>query len=152
MKNKIKNNIKIERSNVSHIENLAELEKLCFSIPTTKDMLKREIENNNAYYLSAFFRNNLIGYVGLLAIVDEGQIMNIAVNPKFRNLGVASLLLKNVILFCLKKKIHDITLEVRKTNIAALNLYNKFGFKKEGLRKAYYEDNKEDAIIMWKRI
>lgn len=84
-------------------------------------------------------------------IAGEGDITNIAVTPKYRKHGIASNLLIKLFEVCKTFNCGDITLEVRASNIPAQNLYKKFNFKEEGMRKGYYSDNGEDAIIMWKR-
>lgn len=83
-------------------------------------------------------------------IVDEGHITNIAVDPAFRNQGAGKAILTALLDEAERRKLAAVTLEVRKSNHIALNLYKKFGFICAGIRKEYYHDTKEDAIIMWK--
>ena len=82
-------------------------------------------------------------------IIDEAHITNLAVHPDFRRKGVAKVLLINALKECYEEKIKFLTLEVRASNIKAFTLYEKFGFKSLGIRKKYYQDNNEDALIMW---
>jgi len=82
-------------------------------------------------------------------VLDEAHITNIAVHPEYRGIGAASAIMEGLMELCRLENIAAITLEVRKSNIVAQSLYKKYGFVEEGLRKAYYVDNKEDAIIMW---
>ena len=95
--------------------------------------------------------NKVIGFAGLWTIVDEGHITNIAVHPDYRGKGIGSKLVKSLIDNSKDWYINDLTLEVRYSNKIAQNLYKKYGFIEEGIRKNYYADNKEDAVIMWRR-
>jgi ribosomal-protein-alanine N-acetyltransferase len=88
--------------------------------------------------------------MGMWHVVNEGHITNVAVAPAHRNKHIASALLDAAIAEAEKLEMLGLTLEVRKSNTPALSLYKKFGFKLEGIRKEYYEDNREDALIMWK--
>lgn len=138
---------------ISHVNGVYELSKECFSIPWTLESISQEVNNPLAHYVICenSFTKEVLGFVGVWIIAGEGDITNIAVNPKYRKQGVASSLLIKLFEVCKSYNCNDITLEVRASNIPAQNLYKKFGFKKEGLRKGYYQDNGEDAIIMWKR-
>ena len=91
----------------------------------------------------------IVGYLGLWKIIDEAHITNLAVHPDFRRKGVAKLLLFDALEQCYKEKIKYLTLEVRVSNEGAINLYENFGFKSLGVRKKYYQNNNEDALIMW---
>ena len=137
----------------SHVNGVYELSKECFSIPWTLDSINNELNNQLAKYIIAqdLSTEEVVGFVGVWIIAGEGDITNIAVSPKYRKKGIASELLINLFDRCKTFNCEDITLEVRASNIAAQNLYKKFNFKEEGLRKGYYSDNGEDAIIMWKR-
>ena len=136
-----------------HINGVYNLSKECFAIPWTLDSITNELNNPLAKYIIAenLETNEVIGFVGVWIIAGEGYITNIAVNPKYRKHGVASNLLLNLLDICKSLNCNDITLEVRESNIPAQNLYKKFDFKEEGIRKGYYSDNGENAIIMWKR-
>ncbi|MEN8079021.1 ribosomal protein S18-alanine N-acetyltransferase [Clostridioides difficile] len=137
----------------SHVNGVYELSKECFSVPWTLDSINNELNNPLAKYIIAqdLSTEEVVGFVGVWIIAGEGDITNIAVSPKYRNKGIASELLINLFNLCKTFSCEDITLEVRSSNVAAQNLYKKFNFKEEGLRKGYYSDNGEDAIIMWKR-
>lgn len=139
--------------NNSHINGIYELSKECFSTPWSLDSISNELNNPLAKYVVAqnLSTDEIIGFVGVWIIAGEGDITNIAVSPKYRKQRIASELLINLFEMCKTFNCEDITLEVRASNIPAQNLYKKFNFKKEGLRKGYYQDNGEDAIIMWKR-
>lgn len=136
-----------------NINGVYNLSKECFAIPWTLDSITNELNNPLAKYIIAedLETNEVIGFVGIWIIAGEGDITNIAVNPNYRKHGVASNLLLNLLDICKSLNCNDITLEVRESNIPAQNLYKKFDFKEEGIRKGYYSDNGENAIIMWKR-
>ena len=124
-----------------------------FSIPWSLDSISNEVENPLAKYVIAqdLSTEEIIGYAGVWIVAGEGDITNIAVNPSYRKQGIASNILKKLFEVCKENNCSDITLEVRVSNIPAQNLYKKFNFKEEGIRKKYYSDNGEDAMIMWKR-
>lgn len=137
----------------SHINGVYELSKACFSIPWSLDSISYEIENPLAKYVIAqdLSTNEVVGFAGVWIVAGEGDITNIAVHPSYRKQGIASQLLSKLLELCKDNNCNDITLEVRVSNTPAQNLYTKFGFVNEGIRKKYYSDNGEDAIIMWKR-
>jgi [ribosomal protein S18]-alanine N-acetyltransferase len=145
--------IKIVRSLPNHIEDIVTVENLSFRIPWSKQSITDEIiKNKFALYFSADLDNHIVGYAGMWHICDEGHITNIAVHPEFRGIGIGSLLMESLIQKASDLEIISMTLEVRKSNAAAQALYRKYGFEDGGLRKAYYADNNEDAIIMWKTL
>lgn len=139
--------------NENHVDGIYKLSKECFSVPWTLDSINNELNNPLAKYIVAqdLSTREVIGFVGVWIIAGEGDITNIAVSPKYRNKGIASELLTKLFELCKTFSCEHLTLEVRLSNIAAQNLYKKFNFKEEGIRKGYYSDNNEDAIIMWKR-
>lgn len=143
--------IEIIQMTKEHIDKVAELEKLCFYTAWTKEDFIKEINQNKlAIYFVAVDNQNILGYCGMWHIVDEGHITNIAVSPDYRNLGIGSKLVQTLINVAVEKDIIGLTLEVRIGNLSAQKLYTKFGFKPAGIRKKYYSDTGEDAIIMWK--
>lgn len=109
------------------------------------NILKQEIENGKSKYFVAKQDNEIVGFAGILPIIDEIDIMNIVVKKDKRNLGIGSLLLEKIIDF--SRDYTYITLEVNAKNIPAIKLYKKYGFKQVGLRKKYY-NNQDDAILM----
>ena len=137
----------------THVEGVFELSKISFAIPWTLESVNHELENNIARYIIAEndLTGEVIGFVGVWIIAGEGNITNIAVHPTFKRMGIASSLLTMLFELCSKEECKNVTLEVRESNIPAQNLYKKHGFVEEGLRKRYYQDNGENAIIMWKR-
>ena len=133
----------------SHIPQIAALEKECFSMPWNETMLEDALFDPQASFIVAEDgeEGNILGYAGLHAVLDEGYIDNIAVAPDARRHGVASALLD---VFCRFGAVNlaFLTLEVRKSNAAAIGLYEKFGFQRAGLRPGYYQHPREDAVIM----
>ena len=116
----------------------------------SKESFFNELSNELAKYYCAFDNNgNLMGYAGTWQILEEAHLTNIAVSPDFRRRKVAESWLAVVIDECRKNGIKYITLEVRVSNTPAINLYEKYGFKSLGTRKGYYQNNNEDALIMW---
>lgn len=134
-----------------HLDGIMAVEKLSFKIPWSRESFVEEITRNKfAIYISAVLDGMVIGYAGMWGVLDEGHITNIAVHPEFRNMGVGSLLLQGLIDRARERDISRMTLEVRRNNETAQRLYRKFGFEVKGIRKGYYADNGEDALIMWK--
>lgn len=116
----------------------------------SRDSFVAEINNKIAkYYTVKNMQNELIGYIGVWNIVDETHITTIAVREDYRRKGLAESLIAKIIEDCYNNFIKYITLEVRASNNAAICLYEKFGMKSLGTRKGYYQDNGEDAYIMW---
>jgi len=144
--------IVIERMTIDDIENVVNVENDCFTTPWSKDSFLREIiENDIALYLVAKIENIAVGYIGVWRIQNEGHITNVAVHSDFRGIGIGNMLVSELLSLCEKEGIDAFTLEVRKSNIVAQNLYKKFQFVEAGIRKGYYQDTKEDAVIMWRR-
>ena len=116
----------------------------------SKESFLNELSNELArYYCAVDSNENLVGYAGCWQILEEVHITNIAVSPDFRRNHIGQTLLKQIIDDCYKNMAKYITLEVRVSNIPAISLYEKFGFKSFGVRKGYYQNNNEDALIMW---
>ena len=133
-----------------HIPQIAALERECFSDPWSENLLEDALFDPQASFIVAQDseeEGNVLGYAGLHAVLDEGYIDNIAVTPDARRHGVASALLD---VFCRFGAVNlaFLTLEVRKSNAAAIALYEKHGFHQAGLRMGYYQHPREDAVIM----
>ncbi|NLK36529.1 MAG: ribosomal protein S18-alanine N-acetyltransferase [Epulopiscium sp.] len=134
-----------------HLDGVLRVEESCFSIPWSRKDFERELyENKLAIYKVALLDNEVVGYAGMWHVVTEGHITNIAVLEEHRRKGIADALMQEMIKVAEEKEMIGITLEVRMGNVGAQKLYTKYGFRPEGLRKGYYADTKEDAIIMWK--
>lgn len=116
----------------------------------SKDSFYSEVSNNLArYYVAKDENNNILGYIGSWFIIEEAHITNVSVSPEQRRKSIGEALLVHVVQQCYKEKIKYITLEVRVSNEPAIKLYEKYQFKSLGTRKHYYQDNNEDALIMW---
>lgn len=141
---------KIELMDSSHVEGVFEVSKLSLSEAWNLDSIEKELSNKLAKYLVALDGDKVIGFVGIWIVFDEGDITNIAVHPDYRKQGIGDLLMTNLISICKENNINSLTLEVRESNIPAQNLYKKHSFKEEGIRKNFYDNPKENAIIMWR--
>ena len=144
------NNIEITKMTKEHLSDVLHISKLSFPIPWSQDSFEKELKNVFAKYVVAIVNNTVVGYGGMWIIIDEAHITNIAVHPEFRGCGIGDRILSSMISQCLSQRVTAMTLEVRASNIPAQSLYRKYGFKEEGVRKGYYEDNHEDAVIMWR--
>lgn len=140
--------VQMDESNIAEIENIS---KLSFPIPWSLDSLKKELENKYAKYIVLKLGSSVVGFGGMWIIFDEAHITNIAVHPNYRANGLGDILVENLLHICKEKGLVGITLEVRRSNVIAISLYEKHGFIVEGIRKNYYADNKEDALVMWNR-
>ena len=141
----------IRQAKPNDAADIFEIEKLCFPDPWSMDSISFELEENpRAFYVVAEHSGKVVGYAGLWWIEDEGHITNVAVKPGFRNRKIAEGIIDTLIEHTSAEGIKHYTLEVRRSNEAAIGLYEKFGFAVEGVRKGYYRFEKEDALIMWR--
>ena len=116
----------------------------------SKDSFYSELQNKLAqYYIARLEDNTLAGFAGYWCIIDEAHITTIAVAPEFTRKHIGESLLKSILDDCYEKKVKYLTLEVRESNIPAISMYEKYGFQSFGVRKGYYQDNNESALIMW---
>lgn len=126
------------------------IEEVSFPVPWTEQSFISELKDNYlARYYCLEIEKDVIGYMGLWIVMGEAHITNIAIWPGCRGKGWGEYLLKSVMNEMFAAGVLRITLEVRVSNTTAQNLYTKLGFKPAGLRKKYYSDNQEDAVIMW---
>lgn len=132
------------------VDGVSAIEKECFSVPWSLKSISDELSNDTAHFFVAERFKNVIGYIGTNIVADECYITNVAVTESERRKGVARLLLKKAEETAKEHDCRFITLEVRRSNEAAISLYSKCGYKECGLRKNYYTDPAEDAIIMTK--
>lgn len=145
--------IAIRRMEKEDLDRIMEIEIEAFTTPWPKNSFLLEITKNQlARYIVAEIEGLVVGYGGIWLVLDEGHITNIAVDKKYRGLGVGKKLIEGLIDLCKDGGITAMTLEVRKSNIIAQNLYKSYGFVEAGIRPNYYADDNEDAIIMWKKI
>lgn len=144
-------NICVREMTLDDIDTVMEIEKICFTTPWAKESFEREIRDNHlAKYLVIEYKGKIVGYGGMWTIIDEGHITNIAIHKEFRKRKLGSFLVESMIEYAENIGIHRMTLEVRESNIAAQGLYSRLGFEPCGRRPRYYQDNNEDAIIMWR--
>ena len=143
--------IKIEKMVTSDVDEIYEIEKDSYGEHHwSKDSFYSEVSNNIArYYVAKDENNTVLGYIGSWFIIDETHITNVSVSKKHRRKSIGEALLAHLIQQCYKEKMKYITLEVRISNEPAIKLYEKYQFKSLGTRKNYYQDNNEDALIMW---
>ncbi|MDD3393856.1 MAG: ribosomal-protein-alanine N-acetyltransferase [Clostridia bacterium] len=143
--------IKIVPMKEEHIDGVLAVEEAAFSIPWTRQDFEREVkENAMAIYFVALDGEKVVGYAGMWHVITEGHITNVAVLYEYRRQGIGKLFMENLEKAALEKEMIGITLEVRINNEPAQRLYHKYGFRAEGIRKNYYSDTHEDAVIMWK--
>lgn len=133
-----------------HIQDIADLELQCFSCPWTAEQLSTQIKDEQHEFIAAIGEAKVLGYVGMMYVLDEGYISNVAVSPEYRMLGIGDALIEHLCAVCDKLKLAFVTLEVRESNLPAVSLYSKHGFSPVGRRKNYYDLPKEDAILMTK--
>ena len=138
------------RMRESHISQIAEIERLCFSDPWSENSIRYELTNPLSLWLVAVSDGMVAGYVGSQSVMGEADMMNIAVHPDFRNRGIAQLLIAELISQLATAEVTSLTLEVRVSNRPAISLYDKMGFVQVGRRPNYYRNPKEDALILRK--
>ncbi|MGN0494540.1 MAG: ribosomal protein S18-alanine N-acetyltransferase [Acutalibacteraceae bacterium] len=143
-------NIRIIPLELRHIKEVTRLEGLCFSEPWSEEGILEAYRLGTKFFVAENSKQ-LMGYIGIKAVIDEGYITNVAVFPQYRRMGVAAALLDKVFCFAREKALSFVSLEVRASNTAAVSLYEKTGFKEEGRRKNFYRLPREDALIMTKR-
>ncbi len=147
-----KHNIKIDNMTVKTVEAVSQVEQESFATPWSFDSLVEELSNPLAVFRTAEVDGDIVGYVGMHHIIDEGYITNIAVMPNFRGNGIARALMNDLLEYGRANKLRMITLEVRESNKAAQKLYSSLDFKIEGKRKNFYTLPTENAIIMTKEL
>lgn len=132
------------------LDQVEAIEKASFATPWSKEVYKKEIsENKFAHYYVIESTEGILGFIGAWMIFDEVQVTNFAVLPSKRKMGYGKMLFQYLINRALLHGGRIMSLEVRETNMPAQKLYESFGLKKAGIRKRYYTDNNEDAIVMW---
>lgn len=142
--------LEIRRMNIQDIDRVLAVEHRSFTAPWSRQAFMTElIDNQFARYIVAEYAGRLIGYAGVWLIIDEGHVTNIAVDPDFRGKHLGEMLMKTLMSICIAQGALKMTLEVRVSNDTAKKLYTKLGFEGVGVRKGYYTDNQEDALIMW---
>ena len=138
----------IKKISENDIEVIALLETEIFPDPWSAKSVRETHENKNTLILGAYQEDRLIGYVIFYWVLDEGEIVRIAVAPTCRRQGAAEQLMASLLDFCMGKGIEKILLDVRVSNEAAIAFYRKFGFAEDGIRKNFYDNPKEHALLM----
>ncbi|MEH7098091.1 ribosomal protein S18-alanine N-acetyltransferase [Neobacillus vireti] len=132
------------------IDQVLEVEHASFTTPWSREAFFNEIHNNKfAVYIVLEENEKIVGYCGTWIVIDEAHVTNIAIRPEYRGKKLGEALLSKLISTTREMGARSMTLEVRVTNHVAQSLYRKFGFQNGGIRKNYYSDNQEDALIMW---
>ncbi len=140
--------LRIEVLAEEHVSAVAAIEQQSFSLPWSPAMIREEIANPLAVYRAVKDGNSLAGYAGMQIILDEGYITNVATAPDYRRRGVGDLLMGALLTLARDRKLSFLTLEVRRSNVPAIALYEKHGFTVAGVRPGYYEKPREDALLM----
>lgn len=142
------NMISIEKFSKEHLDDVYKIECACFSHPWGKADLENQLGLGTSHFVVALDGETAVGYMGLQIFCGEGYVTNVAVLPEYRRQGIA----QKLILKELENEMDFITLEVRKSNAPAINLYQKMGFENVGIRPHFYNAPDEDAVIMTKNI
>ena len=142
--------IELVRMSEEHVPQVAELEKICFSDPWSEKSVAYELTNPLSCWLVAVEDGRVAGYIGSQTVMGESDMMNVAVHPDYRRRGIAERLVNDLVEALKTFESHCLTLEVRESNDSARALYAKLGFFQAGLRKNYYRNPKEDALILRK--
>ncbi len=142
------NNIQIRRMTKDDLDGIMEVELSSFTIPWTRKMFEDELTNELTVYFVACDGDKIAGYAGMWDVAGEGDITNIGVMPAYRQRGIGSALLRALFDEAHRRKLELLTLEVRNSNLVAQHMYKVHGFVNMGVRKNYYADNREDAVIM----
>ncbi|MCS7254193.1 MAG: ribosomal protein S18-alanine N-acetyltransferase [Armatimonadota bacterium] len=140
--------VTVELMQMSDLDEVMELEQLCFTQPWTRGMFESDLRQSElTYYIVARLKSRVIGYAGMWVAGGEAHITTIAVHPDFRRKGIGSRLMRTLLEEALRRGAKWAVLEVRQSNKAAQQLYKKWGFKLAGIRRHYYSNPIEDALI-----
>jgi ribosomal-protein-alanine N-acetyltransferase len=148
----ISSDLKIQSLTTDNLTELLELDKACFDGLWTMQGYLRELESPNSHFLglfSPFNHSELLGMGCFWSILEEAHITILAVHPQYHGQGLGKALLYSLLRTATDLGLERATLEVRDSNLVAISLYEKFGFKTAGKRRGYYKDNNEDALILW---
>lgn len=145
------NEIMIREMTVNDLDTVVEIEKECFSVPWSRQGFMDALQKTDAYYIVAVADDRVVGYCGAYGVCDEADINQVAVTGDYRRSGIGERMVRQLLDGLTQRGYLYTTLEVRRSNTAAIALYEKLGFVSEGIRKNFYEKPTEDAVIMWKR-
>jgi ribosomal-protein-alanine N-acetyltransferase len=141
----------LRRLQLSDLDAIEKIERASYPTPWSRSMFASELAKQSSRSIAAVLPDDqLVGYLVLSRYVDAWHVMNVAVDPAHRRLGVASAMLQRLLDDTRAEADRGYTLEVRVSNGGAINLYERFGFVSRGVRRGYYTDNREDAVIMWR--
>lgn len=144
-------NVELRKLEVEDLDVVDEIERASYPTPWSRAMFAAELRKPSSLAIGAFTgEGELVGYAFVSRYVDAWHVMNVAVAPRHRRRGVARALLERVFEITAVDPRRGYTLEVRVSNADAIRLYERLGFQSRGIRRAYYTDNREDALIMWK--
>jgi ribosomal-protein-alanine N-acetyltransferase len=140
----------IRRLELQHLSAIEEIERRAYRTPWSRSMFASELAKPSSISLGAFDGQRLVGYLIISRYVDAWHVMNVAVDPEYRRRGIAANLLERLFELTASDVRRGYTLEVRVSNEEAIRLYERLGFESRGIRRGYYTDNHEDALIMWR--
>lgn len=138
------------RMNETHVEAIAQLESVCFSDPWSVASVGSEVKNPLSLWIVALDDQKVVGYVGSQSVMGWADMMNLAVAPEYRRMGIGEKLVAELIRQLKENEVSCLTLEVRISNNSAISLYTKLGFVEVGRRPGYYHNPREDALILRK--
>jgi [ribosomal protein S18]-alanine N-acetyltransferase len=143
--------VELRRLELHDLAAIETIERASYPTPWSRSMFAGELAKPSSISLGAFApEGELVGYLIISRYVDAWHVMNVAVAPDWRRRGIASLLLEHLFHATASDDRRGYTLEVRVSNVGAIRLYERLGFRGRGIRRAYYTDNREDALIMWR--
>jgi ribosomal-protein-alanine N-acetyltransferase len=144
--------VDVRRLQLSDLNAIEEIERRSYPTPWSRSMFASELAKPSSVCLGAFEpdTDELIGYLIISRYVDAWHVMNVCVEPALRRRGIATVLLSRLFEVTAGRSRRGYTLEVRVSNVGAISLYERLGFEARGIRRGYYTDNREDALIMWK--
>ncbi len=142
--------LSFREATIADLKSIMNVENASFTVPWTEAAFRNEfIINQYAYYILATYNDEVVGYAGIWLVLDEGHVTNIAIHPDYQGNHYGEALLREMIWIAKERGVIRITLEVRVSNDVAQGLYKKLGFQDGAIRKNYYPDTKEDALVMW---
>jgi [ribosomal protein S18]-alanine N-acetyltransferase len=144
-------NVDLRRLEARDLELVEAIERESYPTPWSRSMFEAELRKPSSVAIGAFREDDvLVGYAFVSRYVDAWHVMNVAVTDPYRRRGIASALLEWLFAVTTTDPRRGYTLEVRVSNTGAIRLYEKLGFEARGIRRGYYTDNREDALIMWR--
>jgi len=144
--------MKIRRAEEIDIKHIADIEAECFTTPETEKSVRDVIENDVYEAFVAEINGDIVGHTITMTTCGDTDILSVAVKPDYRRFGIGNKLMENIFISAIKNDVENIFLEVRKSNIPAISLYEKNGFEKIGERKNFYDLPREDAVLMKKTV